>query len=444
MTDELTQRMLETRVASAAERGECPPYIPAFHGNREQLDLKSIPIDDLAGKRVLDVGCNLGLRCFQAVAAGASAVVGMDVNPTRIAQARALAAELELEVDFLCGDADLNLVSSKFDVVVCAGVLEHSRDPFALIGKLAEATSEILVLETEGPTGIHASEYLSEVGVIRKVRGMLSRLPIVFVGRNGPNPVRVDGRFYFSRSALGSVCRFHQPVFGDVVVVPAPVAGRHIAVARRRSVGHLVVISGASGAGKSTFLKGLSSAEQRRLLEPIGLEDLSEWVMVSASRYHDAPARMERLCLHYDMNRSVRYPTKMFARDDALDLIRVADEVTFLTLWADTAVILERKSPWMAPEASATSRHRGLVAGLMKGVRVLRHGRARPPRDVRLRDRQRWDISFLSHPGALASLYDAWFTFCGSIERSREYVIQLRDDRYILQNRAEWQRLEKS
>ena len=49
-------------------------------GDRMKAKLKAIPLPDLAGKSVLDVGCDFGFWSFLAANKGASAVVGIDRN----------------------------------------------------------------------------------------------------------------------------------------------------------------------------------------------------------------------------------------------------------------------------------------------------------------------------------------------------------------------------
>jgi SAM-dependent methyltransferase len=86
---------------------------------------------DLAGKRVLDVGCRDGLLSFEAERLGAAEVVGIDNDLSRGA--------VELLIPYLRSRVRMHLMNlldlrpesfGTFDVVVCAGVLYHLRYPF--------------------------------------------------------------------------------------------------------------------------------------------------------------------------------------------------------------------------------------------------------------------------------------------------------------------------
>ena len=84
---------------------------------------------DLAGWRVLDVGCNAGFYSFQLAERGAS-VLGIDVEPHSLAQAAWARSELGLEerVEFRCMEVyDIARSSETFDLVWFMGVFYHLR-----------------------------------------------------------------------------------------------------------------------------------------------------------------------------------------------------------------------------------------------------------------------------------------------------------------------------
>ncbi len=88
------------------------------------------------GSRVLDVGCGPGVVAQRFVDIGCD-VVGLDIAPesvTAMAE-RGLVAHL---VDLDNGDLGEALGSDSFDVIVCLDVLEHTKAPSDVLGRLLE------------------------------------------------------------------------------------------------------------------------------------------------------------------------------------------------------------------------------------------------------------------------------------------------------------------
>lgn len=77
---------------------------------------------DLTGKRVLDVGCNLGMMCRLSLDAGAVSAKGIDINPEYIEQARGLFPEIQFECETAEG------IAGEFDIIIASGMLHYLRD----------------------------------------------------------------------------------------------------------------------------------------------------------------------------------------------------------------------------------------------------------------------------------------------------------------------------
>lgn len=84
--------------------------------------------------RVLDVGCAQGVLGAACRERGADTVTGIELTPENAA-----IAEKTLDC-VLCGDIEtmeLPFEPGAFDTIICADVLEHLRDPWAMLRRLA-------------------------------------------------------------------------------------------------------------------------------------------------------------------------------------------------------------------------------------------------------------------------------------------------------------------
>lgn len=105
---------------------------------------------DLAGRTVLDIGCNGGFYALEMKRRGADRVVGIDVQDHYLAQAE-LAAEvtgLDLELRKL-SVFEVGELNERFDVVLFLGVLYHLRHPLLALDRIREHVSgDLLVFQS--------------------------------------------------------------------------------------------------------------------------------------------------------------------------------------------------------------------------------------------------------------------------------------------------------
>jgi len=102
---------------------------------------------DLEGKRVLDIGCRRGGMCYQAWQAGARMVMGVDIDPALIDEARRLKDEFypEAPVEFDVNRAEC--LTGEFDVTILSGAFHYITDVRSALTQMARVTKDVLVLD---------------------------------------------------------------------------------------------------------------------------------------------------------------------------------------------------------------------------------------------------------------------------------------------------------
>jgi malonyl-CoA O-methyltransferase len=99
----------------------------------DKLVQKLLP--DLNGKSILDYGCGTGKFCHFAESKQASRIVGIDLSPAMIEQAKKLSNKTE----FICGDIrQVHLPKNCFDVIITALVLGHVENLGACLDALLQ------------------------------------------------------------------------------------------------------------------------------------------------------------------------------------------------------------------------------------------------------------------------------------------------------------------
>lgn len=118
---------------------------PGKFDSVERLNKLNLPT--LAGKTVLDIGCNSGMYSFACERLGARRVVGIDLNEKRLQQARTLKEILGSQVEFRRLSLHEAAGLGRFDYVFCIAVLHETTDLIGALNVLKQVVSEELFLE---------------------------------------------------------------------------------------------------------------------------------------------------------------------------------------------------------------------------------------------------------------------------------------------------------
>ena len=103
--------------------------------------------ESLAGKTVLDIGCNAGFYAMEMKRRGAARVLGTDSDPRYLAQARFAAEVNGLDIEFRqLSVYDVASLGERFDLVIFMGVLYHLRHPLLALDLIRENVAGDLML----------------------------------------------------------------------------------------------------------------------------------------------------------------------------------------------------------------------------------------------------------------------------------------------------------
>ncbi len=95
---------------------------------------------NLAGKRVLDIGCGTGRFSIECAKRGASRVVGIDFAPSMIEFCNNIAGQMGVadKCEFISDDVLSHQFDTAFDVVLALGLFDYVRDADPLFKKIAQ------------------------------------------------------------------------------------------------------------------------------------------------------------------------------------------------------------------------------------------------------------------------------------------------------------------
>lgn len=114
--------------------------------------LKRIPLLEeynYNNKNILDIGCNSGQYCFFTKEKKAKNVFGIDLNKKRISQAKILALNEDLDINFINTDITTFSIPEniKFDYIFCFAVITEISDIFSVLYFLKNNIHDLALIE---------------------------------------------------------------------------------------------------------------------------------------------------------------------------------------------------------------------------------------------------------------------------------------------------------
>lgn len=305
---------------------------------------------DLNGVRLLDIGSALGHFCLEALQHGASAATGLETSPERVRHAREIAKIVDPRAEYVSADFEQwDAPDKSFDVVLCLNVLHHLYDPVNALRKIMRITAKRFYLEV-APVSVRDVVKMANPLALFGASG----LPVILLGPTGNSTRAADRTFTFSKKAIATIVNGHTKAFEPVIFHSSSFKGRWIAEARRRDIGHLIVVAGPTSVGKSTFIRSL---EDPKLRKKFGIA--KDYSTIGANRLDElAPGRHDSLVFHYDMLRPFDRPLQSHGRDPAFHLLESAEKVTVITLVASGDELQQRIRSEVAKPTGRKARKR--------------------------------------------------------------------------------------
>ena len=400
----------------------------------------------LASKSVLDVGSYLGYFCLEAYKRDAARVVGWDVDPERIRLARIISEIKGARVEYQQYDIEKSEPQETFDVVLCLNLLHHLNDPVAVLDKLIRITREKIVLEVAS-IGRHDRRKL---GLSRLQSRVISKTPCIIAGRGSASePYDKQQKYFFTKDSIRNLLQYQRHYFSRVDIIDSDFKDRFIVIARKRRIKNLIVVAGPTASGKSTTIKRMLGDELPELALKMGVGSFRKWEHVGASslRNHEK-TDIENLLFHYDILRPVGRSAKTHERDEALHILATAQNVSFVTLYAEPHRLCEQlvRGEFNVPHRSACiqiikmmlrkifSMYDFRTARRMRIINMLYKKAVRPAskRHMNL-------LKLYQKPEEVYRLYRTWFSFVDSLPMNVRHNLVLHNNgRMRIFPRTEW------
>jgi len=368
-TKEQVENLLKTEKL-AYQKIELPYGLST--GGEDRSDTSNLIFNgNLDGKSVLDIGCYLGYFCHEAVRRGAKKVVGVDANENRLRQARLLADCMGRSIEYKSLNIEEEEITGQFDVVILLNVLHHLRNPIGVLDKIIPHVNERLILELAGPSSPKADKLLKKMWASWWLRYRINKLPLIIVGRDMTVNRKGEQKFFFSPVAIKHILMEQRSSFARLDILSSGFKNRYVAVAWKRQVENLIIISGATSSGKSTLIDRLMGGEIPEIAAEIGMRPNQEWRHLAPDPLKETKdVRLENVLYHYDILRPWNNDARIYQCEQGMEVLDCARGRTVVPLWTDPKLMCERLEPEVR-----TARHKSRQRRLADILAMYRSGK---------------------------------------------------------------------
>ena len=197
-------------------------------------------------------------------------------------------------------------------------------------------------------------------------------------------------------------------------------------------VKRLILVAAPSCCGKTTFIKQLREGKLKNIEKKIDVPDFENWLFRDIYLHEKEVLALGNsqqcdLVLHY----TIPYPALKYIlrngydRKARLTIMQGADEITFLTLYANTPTLLNRIE--LRRQHVKNRRRQGIVP-------IYKYQRT-------MRTLKRLEKIYAT-PNKLISMYRNWFDHCSKIELKNHFLINV-ENTPRLDTLSNWPRIKK-
>ena len=283
--------------------------------------------DDFRGKTLLDIGTYHGFFCLEAMQRGASGAVGLDPCIESLETARRVAASLQPSPIYVHADFETWKSDEQFDVVLLLNVLHHMWDPIHALRKAASTVRDRIVLELHAP---RQRDFTRKSSRFARILGINDKTaiqdPMLLMGRAED----AQHTFLFTPAAISTIFEKHYTCFEPVEILQSPFKERVIIRATKRKIDRLTIVAGATGSGKSSFIKQMKESEEFR--SKLGIPGPIDAVTDAETCRNLPSGHLGHVVFSYDILRPSRHATRSYSRETSLTLLLAARSINVLTL----------------------------------------------------------------------------------------------------------------